>query len=284
MEEFDLDLGKLIADHSNSTLGYGSEFRTVEELTPLLGRHPNFPTLANFLTEGMPYVFTRENDRDTQLEELHTLLLRGNHKSAQENIEQVKVLIAKDVHHGFSIPLPVRIIPEITGAAVQPLGLVKQWTVLPDGTRAIKFRMTQDLSFSSNKPELPRSINSRVDMAAYPEMTYGWCLQRILHYIVSMRTHYPGVRILMSKYDYSAAYRRMAHSSEAARQTIAVVDGVAYMALRLTFGGSPNPPSWCLFSEIVTDLSNELTRCRGWDPEVTFSPAQPKAPVAQILP
>ena len=67
------------------------------------------------------------------------------------------------------------------------------------------------------------------------------------------------VRILISKYDYSDAYRRIAHSAEAATQTIAVVDERAYLSLRLTFGGSPNPPMWCMFSELVTDLANELT-------------------------
>jgi hypothetical protein len=29
---------------------------------------------------------------------------------------------------------------------------------------------------------------------------------------------------------------------------ISVFDGVTYIALQLTFGGSLNPPTWCLFS------------------------------------
>jgi hypothetical protein len=283
MRDFDCDLSKLINAHSNTTLGYGSEFRSVEELTPLLKRHPNFLALENLLATGMPYVFSRELDPATKSEELQTLLGRGNHKSAQEESEQVKTLLAKDVLHGFSVPLPVWLIPTIPGAAVQPLGVAKQWTVQPDGSRVTKFRLTQDLSFTSNKVGLSRAINARVDMNAYGEMTYGWCLPRILHYVVSMRTHHPTTRILISKYDYSDAYRRIAHSAEAATQTIAVVEELAYLSLRLTFGGSPNPPTWCMFSELVTDLANELTRCNDWDPDITFSPAQAQVPSPQRL-
>ena len=279
-----MNLGALIAAHQDSTLGYGSEFRSVTELTPLLGRHPNFVMLAEYLTSGMPYLFSREIDSDTKLDELETLIRRGNHKSAQDETERVVLLLGKDVRYGFSVPLPTRLVSAISGAAVQPLGIAKQWTVMPDGSRTAKFRLTQDLSFSSSKGGLPRAINARVDMGMYPEMTYGWCLPRILHYIISLRTHHPGTIILISKYDYSDAYRRMAHSADAAKQTIAVVGLVAYLALRLTYGGSPNPPAWCMFSEMVTDLANELTRCLRWDPEVTFSPAQPMAPEPKLLP
>ena len=167
---------------------------------------------------------------------------------------------------------------------MQPLGIVAQWTVQSDGTRVITYQLTQDLSFSSNKIGPSRSVNSRVDMTAYSEMIYGWCLPRILHFVMSLRTHNPGVRILISKYDYSDAYRRLAHSWAAAMQTIAVVGQTAYMALRLTFGGCPNPPSFCLFSELVTDLANELGNCRAWNPAVVFSPSQPRAPDPVRLP
>ena len=284
LENVGYDLSRLIEENVGSTLDYGSEFRTVGELETLLGQHPNFDTLATTLKYGMSYVFDRELDELTKSEELRTLVQRGNHKSAQDNPDQVGILLGKDVHHGFVIPIPVKIIPLIPNAAVQPLGLVQQWTAKEDGTRAIKYRITQDLSFSSNKGGLPRSINSRIDMGAYPEMVYGWCFPRILHYVASMRTHHPRSRILISKYDYSDAYRRIAHSALAASQTIAVNGETAFISLRLTFGGSPNPPTWCMFSEIVTDLANELALCQEWDPTALRSPAQPRTPTPVRLP
>ena len=87
---------------------------------------------------------------------------------------------------------------KIPGAMVQPLGLVQQWTVTPDGERVIKYRLTQDLSFLADKKAAPMLINSRVNMNSYPEMIYGWCLPRILQYIVSLRIHNPSTPILIS--------------------------------------------------------------------------------------
>ena len=143
-------------------------------------------------------------------------------------------LLNKDVTHGFAVLIPKSFVPEIPGAAVQPLGMAKQWTLDEAGERMIKFRITQDLSFSSNRIGPPVSINSRVDMAAYPEMVYGWCLPRIVHYIASLRWAYPTMLILICKYDYSDAYRRVAHSARAAVQTIAVHKALAYLSLQLT--------------------------------------------------
>ena len=108
-------------------------------------------------------------------------------------------------------------------------------------------------------------------------MIYGWCLPRILHFLVAVRLANPGQIIFICKYDYSDAYRRIAHSAKAAAQTIAVHDGLAYLSLRL------NPPGWCMFSETVTDLSNEIAQCKKWSPESTKSPAQPVAPPPRRL-
>jgi hypothetical protein len=151
------------------------------------------------------------------------------------------------------------VVERIRGAMVQPLGLATQYGLTEDGSRKVKYRLTQDLSFSLTEPDM--SVNSRIDMDQYPEMFYGWCISRVVHFIVSLRLAHPNKRIFISKYDYSDAYRRMAHSATAAAQSIAVLLAVAYIAVRLTFGGSPNPPSWCLFSEMVTDLANEVANC-----------------------
>ena len=43
--------------------------------------------------------------------------------------------------------------------------------------------------------------------------------------------------------------------------TIAVHDGTgAYIAVRLAFGGAPNPPTFTNFSDLVTDLPNEISQ------------------------
>ncbi|KAI2494737.1 hypothetical protein MHU86_19774 [Fragilaria crotonensis] len=283
-ESFDFDLGRLIQAFDSSTIGFGSEFRKVSELRPLIGRHPHFPRLETLLTEGMQYVFDRELSSQERGDEVTAMLARGNHKLAQQEQDRVGELLAKDVTHGFTIPIPIAAVQSIPGAMVQPLGLVQQWTVDQDGARKAKFRLTQDLSFSTGRGSEPTSINSRIDMSAYVNMVYGWCLPRIVHFIVALRSQNPALLILISKYDYSDAYRRIAHSSTAAAQTIAINGSTAFLSLRLTFGGSPNPPTWCMFSELVTDLANEIAQCDDWDPTEHRSPAQASTPEPLRLP
>ena len=213
------------------------------------------------------------------------MLARGNHKSAQAEQGRVGELLAKDVVHGYAIPLPISTVKLIPGAMVQPLGLVQQWSVGPDGERKAKFRLTQDLSFSTDRRAKPTSINARVDMSASIEMVYGWCLPRIIHFIVALQLQNPRLLILISKYDYSNAYRRrIAHSASAAAQTIAINGDTAFLSLRLTFGGSPNPPTWRMFSELVTDLANKIGQCDDRDPMECRSPAQPETPEPLRLP
>jgi hypothetical protein len=207
---------------------------------------------------------------------------RGNHQSVQHDSDAVAKLLAKDVLQGFSLPVSPSLVPNLAHAMVQPAGVVKQFSLQEDGSRILKRRLTQDLSFPLTFPTA--SVNERIDMDAYVEMIYGWCLSRVIHFIVALRLAYPFLRIFIMKYDYSDAYRRVAHSPSAAAQSIIIFAGVAYIALRLTFGGSPNPPTWCSFSEMVTDLSNEIPLCAEWDHNSLRSPAQPETPRPTLLP
>jgi hypothetical protein len=46
----------------------------------------------------------------------------------------------------------------------------------------------------------------------------------------------------------------------------------AFVCFQVTFGGSPNAPAWCKFSEMVADLANEMSLCPDWDPGKLRSP------------
>ena len=89
---------------------------------------------------------------------------------------------------------------------------------------------------------------------------------------------HPNERILISKYDLSDAYRRIANGFKAAAETILLAGQIAFIMLRLCFGASVNPPTWCSFSEMVTDLSNELPLINNWNPDELHHPMQPKVP------
>ena len=277
-----LDLEEFLAKHQDTTLNFGSEFRPIDELETILGSHPNFGFFSEVLAQGMDYRFTDELSEEQRKAEVAAMMERGNHQSVQEDSDAVAKLLAKDVLQGFSLPVSPFLVPDIANAMVQPAGVVKQFSLQEDGSRILKRRLTQDLSFPLTFPTA--SVNKRIDMDAYAEMIYGWCLSRVIHFIVALRLAYPLVSIFIMKYDYSDAYRRVAHSPSAAAQSIIVFAGVAYIALRLTFGGSPNPPTWCAFSEMVTDLSNEIPLCKEWDHDSLRSPDQPETPAPTLLP
>ena len=89
------------------------------------------------------------------------------------------------------------------------------------------YRSTSTLRINSN-PVCPRivvygynlsittpdvSVNKRIDMDKYPEMIYGWCLTRLIHFVVALRLKFPTKRLLTAKYNLSDAYRRVAHSA-----------------------------------------------------------------------
>jgi hypothetical protein len=163
-------------------------------------------------------------------------------------------------------------VPKITGAMTQPLGMAKQMALTKSGEQVKKFRLTQDLSFSPTGKNV--SVNDRVDMDEYVEMIYGWCLPRTIHYIMALQTKYPQTRIFVTKYDYSDVCCRIDHTASAAIQSITLFAGLTFIALRLTFGGSPNPPIWCMFPETVNNLANNMLLCKDWDPGMIHNPNQ----------
>jgi hypothetical protein len=284
LRAIDYDFQNFFQQQTGTTLAFGSEFRPIEQLRPLLRRHPGFPELAEVLVTGMPYRYSREITEKEREQEVLAMLVRGNHKSAKDEPEIVEKLLTKDVVHGFSMVIPIELVPLIPNAMVQPVGLAKQWTLDDQAKRVIKYRITQDLTYSeTSSKEAPMSINSRIDMDQYPEMVYGWALPRIIHFIVALRLAWPLRTIFISKYDYSDAYRRMAHSALAVAQTITTCLAYAFVYFRMTFGGSPNPPTWCNFSEMVADLANEISMCRDWDPSQLRSPDQPVTPEPKRL-
>ena len=65
LETVGFDIERLVRKFAKSTLGYGSEFRTVAQLEPLIGRHPHFRNLSRVLEFGMDHVFSRELDTVT---------------------------------------------------------------------------------------------------------------------------------------------------------------------------------------------------------------------------
>ena len=115
------------------------------------------------------------------------MLARSNHKSAQEEPAIVEQLLSKDPVHGFTMVIPIGLVPLISKAMVQLVGLQSSGPSTKKATRKIEYRITQDLSYSKMSKDVPLSINSRIDMEQYPKMVHRWALPRIMHFIAALR-------------------------------------------------------------------------------------------------
>jgi hypothetical protein len=263
------DFSEVFLRHRGTTVDHGSEFRPTKDLEDILGNHPYFGHLRRMLQEGFRYHLSRELSEEERAKELVAQMARGNHKSAIESEAEVQTLLEGDVRHGFVLPVWEEALLRVRGCHLQPGGMVRQLSLKADGTRKVKNRFTHDLSYSITLEDA--SINSRVQMNRYPDMVYGWCFQRTLHYLSALRARNPEKRIFMSKFDYSDAYKRIGQSPEATAATVVRFGKIAYFCWRMVFGGSPNPAGFSCFSELLTDLANEIAMS-DYGPEMGTSP------------
>ncbi len=96
----------------------------------------------------------------------------------------------------------------------------------------------------------------------------------MIHHIISLWIHHPTVPILGGKSDFKAAYRRVSMHGDTASKCAIIYKEFALPSLRVTFGGTPN--EFCLFSEMCTDLVNDILHCPGWSPISLCSPHSQK--------
>ena len=88
---------------------------------------------------------------------------------------------------------------------------------------------------------------------------------------MALRAIYPAARILLSKFDFKSAYRRVYFRAKSALQSCITTKGLhsidlALISLRTTFGGSPCPSIFSEISETVTDVTNAIIRWSDYDP------------------
>lgn len=259
----------------------GSEFRDITLLDPLLENHPLWPTVKRSITEGVSMYLFHEPDEEQRSLENNELISRHNHKSAKLNPEVITNSLSQEIIRGYAFVIPIDEVHRLPSAMVCPLGIVEQTSLSHDGSRKIKRRLTHDQSFSA----LPtsESLNKLTDLSQYPNLIYGFCLPRIILQIISLRHHYPRKRIMISKYDFAKAYRRLHYKGPSAYKCISRLDSLAYIMLRLSFGGSGCPQAWCPVSEMITDFANDLLYNSAWDSKLLHSPDQHLLPPAEYL-
>jgi hypothetical protein len=280
LRNYSNDIHVYINANKHSFMGYGSEFRPIQVIEPLILHHRSWPSFANQLQQGSKWPLASISESDRLAKNIE-FIKRGNHKSAVTHYSVLHDIIQKEVTQGWMIPIPLTSINSIPNSEIAPVGIDnKQFKVLPDGTKTPKYRLTHDQSFEAS---IGQSVNYRTQRDKLDPLFYGGCLSRILHYIVSLRIRHPTTKILVGKSDFKSAYRRMNLHGETAARSIIMCKQFGLLSLRLTFGGSPCSNEWCTFAELCTDLANDILHCHDWDPSLLSSPHQIKLPPTQYL-
>ncbi len=131
------------------------------------------------------------------------------------------------------------------------------------------------------------SVNSRVDEEQLMPCYFGRALKRLINWTVAARKRYPEKRILATKLDVKAAFRRCHLNALTAVQTCTQLPelSLAIMMLRLSLGGAPCPSEWGAILESVCDLINAILQHDDWDPLTLFNAAaQAHVPPKELLP
>lgn len=278
LESFNFNLSAAILAQRNSPVFFGSELQPVARLQMLFHQHPLWHLMESYLQEGITFPL-HPLKTELRRSDCQFMLERVNHKSAKtaEGAKIVKAHMQADVEHGFSLPLPISSIEKFqdTGS-IAPLGVQDQSSLTDEGIRFEKWRMTHDQTFPGPSGV---SVNKRVITDDLPACMYGHTLLRVLHFIVHLRYRHPTKRILLGKFDLKAAFRRAHLSPATALESMATLEDLLFISLRLTFSGAPCPLTWSCISESICDLANDLIKCPAWDHSMLHSPIQ-----ASILP
>jgi hypothetical protein len=192
------------AQGPNSTISMGSELWPIQQLDMLLSHHPSYKLFRWNTIHGIDYPIA-DLPEQQRLTDLETQMDKGNHKSAlqPEAIEHVTKAMHSNTSLGYTIPITLDGIRHLKEAVVYPIGLQHQLTINENGAIIPKKRISHNLS---NKQDLKRSINQRVDKHQLPSVLYGYALLRFLHLIHNIRCHNPNQPILCNKIDIEKAY------------------------------------------------------------------------------
>jgi hypothetical protein len=274
LASYQYDLDAAIYADKNSPLQCGSEFRPPSILAPLLAHHPNWHKITSILDNGSSF-HSAPLTESNRLLALEAALSFGNHKGATNDPAQLHALLVEDVIHGFNLPLNMSAVRKIPGLVLSPMNIARQNTIDETGQVMEKDRLTHDHSYDY----FPNSsINSRCDLTLHEPCMFGRAMSRLIHWIVYLRTKYPTHRLLMTKTDWKAAYRRGHLNMATAIQCATQMDNILLVPLRMTFGGAPCPSEWSCISDTGSDIATDIANTPNWDATQLVSPHQYRLP------
>ena len=138
---------------------------------------------------------------------------------------------------------------------------------------------------NSQIPHVPRhvptprnglSVNELTDLSQLPANVYGGCLSRLVQSdSIAPTSPPPQPPIYLSKGDFKTAFRRIKFDAISALRSACCIrldQLVVLIHLSLVYGSSACPALFSIFSEMLTDLGNELLDSPDWDPKLLIQP------------
>ncbi len=266
LKSFNFNIGRAIEAQAKSPMGHGSEFGKGGILFPLLQNHPLWPRMKGLLEFGSQWP-TEPIPGEDRIADLNKALSFGNHKGAMSQPKLLLYLVSRDVKHGYSLPLPLNKIKQISCICMALLNIQPQWTFDEYGEIVEKDRLTHDQSFKWTKSGT--SVNLLcTDTDLFQQCKFGKCLTRLINWAVVARRKYPNRRILAKKDDIKLAYRRIHLQGDTAVKTVMQSPdlSLALMMLHLLFGGAPGPFEFCVILETICNLNIAIMHSKIWDP------------------
>ena len=281
-----MSLDEVINNSPHSCCSFGSEFKSAAILEPLFKCHPDWLRIKSILDCGANYPM-EELPEDVRIKDLKAALHKYKPSRGKDWIRSVlQDKFGEEIRRGFMLPLPLSCALDIPHAEYCPTTVILQQTINEKGEFVEKRRPIHDQSFEQEVSKT--SINSRIRRDELGECKYGHMLLRQIHTIVGLRQQFPNYRILMSKTDEDAAYRRIHANGRSVAKSLTYFKhddiDLILLCLRLTFGGTPGPSEFSQISESQMDLVNALLRCDDWDPTELRSTLEDMYPQPERLP
>ena len=204
--------------------------------------HPAAEFLEDLRLNGVP---AKTNAPPLEPQERDNQYWRGAHASAEMNRAFVREEMAEFMECGYWTVLPYRLVRDLPGLRISPLGVKEE--------RERKPRLVCDHSFFG--------VNQHTLLRTPPEaMQFGGALHRILHAVRHADPKWGPVRL--SKYDIKDGFYRLLLEADDAPMlavTLPRYEGeepLIAIPLVLTMGWAESPPTFCSMSETICDLAN----------------------------
>ena len=120
------------------------------------------------------------------------------------------------------------------------MGMVVQTTINKKGELQSKLLLSHKQSFNPKETSGP-SVNNRVDKTMLTPARFRRAFSQFLYHISYLRRVKTDEPIYMTEGDFKSAYRQIHLLASTAVKACTCINAFLLVALRMTFGGSPNP-------------------------------------------